>query len=153
MSDTVTQMLDRVSELEWDDKVRLFHGLCDYLGQRATLEHTAGRFSHDASTIRRELEGLHWDEAWASFEASHLARLFARFDVDCVFDVGANSGQYADRLRSKVGFHGVIVSFEPVPALASRLREKAERDPQWLIEECALDRTEWHRDLQRDGIV
>jgi hypothetical protein len=28
-------------------------------------------------------------------EAEHIRRLIARFDIDCVFDVGANAGQYA----------------------------------------------------------
>jgi FkbM family methyltransferase len=77
-------------------------------------------------------------------EWDHLHRLFNHFEVDCVFDVGANSGQYADRLRTEVGYSGVIVSFEPIPELAQQLRAKAAADRSWFIEELALDAQEGH---------
>jgi FkbM family methyltransferase len=78
--------------------------------------------------------------AWAQFERDHLARFFEHFRVDCVLDVGANAGQYADVIRREVGFAGPIISFEPVPQLAAMLRTKAEADPHWHIRELALDR-------------
>lgn len=74
------------------------------------------------------------------FEEEHLKQFFEHFEVDCVFDVGANGGQYATMLRERVGYHGFIVSFEPIPELARRIREQAQHDPRWLIEEAALDR-------------
>lgn len=70
----------------------------------------------------------------------HLGRLFARFEVDCVFDVGANRGQYARWLRRKIGFRGPVISFEPIPELAEALRREAEGDPLWHVEALALDR-------------
>ena len=54
------------------------------------------------------------------FEEQHLKRFFAHFDIDCVFDVGANVGQYATALRDRVGFRGQIISFEPNPATAAK---------------------------------
>jgi FkbM family methyltransferase len=57
--------------------------------------------------------------------------------INCVFDVGANVGQFAQRLRSS-GYRGRIVSFEPVPHLAAQLRRKAENDPDWHVHGCAL---------------
>jgi len=73
-------------------------------------------------------------------ERLHLRRFFKYFGVDCVFDVGANAGQYALEIRHGVGFAGPIISYEPVPELAEALRKLASRDPNWHIEECALDR-------------
>jgi FkbM family methyltransferase len=73
------------------------------------------------------------------FEEEHLRRFFAHFAIDCVFDVGANAGQYAQMLRTRVGYEGPIVSFEPIPELAAQLRARAEASSNWFIEEVALD--------------
>ena len=83
---------------------------------------------------------LHEGQAHLLPERLHLRRFFQHFGVDCVFDVGANAGQYALELRHGVGFAGPIVSYEPIPELAAGLREMAKRDPQWHIEALALDR-------------
>ena len=72
------------------------------------------------------------------FEREHLRRFLTEFDIDCVFDVGANAGQYGQMLR-ELGFRGSIVSFEPVPALAEELKKNTRRDPLWFVEEAALD--------------
>ncbi len=50
---------------------------------------------------------------WLNFgEVEALRRLLRYLEVDCVFDVGANSGQYARQLRNLVEFSGTIISFE-----------------------------------------
>lgn len=67
----------------------------------------------------------------------HMSWLLRQLDINCVLDVGANVGQYAQRLR-RGGYDGRIVSFEPVPAIAEKLREAAEGDPEWRVFECAL---------------
>lgn len=72
------------------------------------------------------------------WEYKHLAKLLKHFHVDCVFDVGANYGQYARMLRTKAKYRGLIISFEPIPDAAARLRALARNDPLWVIEECAL---------------
>ena len=68
----------------------------------------------------------------------HLFSIFDRLDIDCVFDVGANVGQYARFLRSQVGFEGLIVSIEPIAAHAQILRQAAASDPLWEVEAVAL---------------
>jgi FkbM family methyltransferase len=73
-------------------------------------------------------------------EAEHLRKFLQRFKIDCVFDVGANEGQYIGRIRAQ-GYRGPIVSFEPIPALAARLAEQALRDGNLFVEACALDRS------------
>lgn len=70
--------------------------------------------------------------------AHHLRAVFARHNVDSVFDVGGNLGQYHDFLRNEVGFAGPIVSFEPVAKYIRILRDRAEADPKWTIVGHAL---------------
>jgi FkbM family methyltransferase len=70
--------------------------------------------------------------------ALHLGELLAHLEIDCVLDVGANVGQYHDFLRNKVLFEGTIISFEPVSRHVAVLRERAQADPDWHIQDCAL---------------
>ena len=70
--------------------------------------------------------------------AIHLRTLFAAFDIDCVLDVGANTGQYRDFLRERVPYRGPIVSFEPVAHNVRILQERAAGDSRWTIEGYAL---------------
>ena len=72
------------------------------------------------------------------FEEQHLRRFLHHFEVDCVFDVGANLGQYAMMLRERAGYAGPIVSFEPNPHIAAKLRENASGDNNWFVEQTAL---------------
>ena len=71
-------------------------------------------------------------------EQEVLAEFLREFKVDCVFDVGANEGQYAQRLRA-IGYRETIVSFEPIPKHAAWLREQSRNDERWFVEELALD--------------
>jgi len=80
-------------------------------------------------------------EVALAFEWEHLRRFFQRFAIDCVFDVGANAGQYATMLRQRVGYRGQIISYEPIPERAATMRAAAAEDPAWVVEELALDAT------------
>ena len=68
-----------------------------------------------------------------------LPALFEMYGVDCVIDVGAHEGEYAQRLRSG-GFRGQIVSFEPVPRAFAELSQKLEDDDGWSAHRIALGR-------------
>ncbi|HXW70685.1 MAG TPA: FkbM family methyltransferase [Methylocella sp.] len=81
-------------------------------------------------TLRRHLNAL--------AEQDILKKLIKYFAIDCVFDVGANTGQYATMLRKKVGYKGLIISFEPIPKCANQLRRLAASDPLWHVEQVAL---------------
>jgi FkbM family methyltransferase len=74
------------------------------------------------------------------YERDQVRRVFRHFDVDCVFDVGANSGQYYRFLREMVGFDGPVISYEPAPALAEELTERARSNQRWHVVPAALDR-------------
>ena len=65
-------------------------------------------------------------------ELSILARQCAAHSIDCVFDVGAHTGQFARRLR-EAGFVGRIVSFEPSTDAHEILCQRAKRDTNWAI--------------------
>jgi FkbM family methyltransferase len=70
--------------------------------------------------------------------AFQLSKTLQRFDIDCVFDVGANVGQFATELRS-VGFEGRIVSFEPLSSAHEKLAFTAEQDARWIVHpRCAV---------------
>ena len=71
-------------------------------------------------------------------EKTHLAQLLPLLGVDCVFDVGANEGQYAAMLRRGAQYRGQIVSFEPAPEPAATLKRHAGRDAAWRVEEIAI---------------
>ncbi len=57
--------------------------------------------------------------------------------VDVVFDVGANSGQFATGLR-RAAYKGRIISFEPLSGPSSLLESKASKDPLWDCQRYAL---------------
>ncbi len=52
--------------------------------------------------------------------------------IDRVVDVGANTGQYARRLRT-AGWGGAILSLEPLPEAHAALRAAAAADPRWEV--------------------
>ena len=68
-------------------------------------------------------------------QASNTARLkhfLSYYKFNLVFDVGANTGQYASNLR-EIGYEGRIISFEPVASAHSILRLKSDKDRNWEI--------------------
>jgi len=63
---------------------------------------------------------------------TQIVSLLARHDVDCVFDIGANVGQYANAIR-KNGYAGRIVSFEPLSSAHAKLTARAAGDAGWEV--------------------
>lgn len=76
-----------------------------------------------------------------SYTERHWKRLFAEQlesqQVGVLFDVGANTGQYAIGLR-KAGYRGRIVSFEPLSTPFSVLQDRSSKDPLWECRKWAL---------------
>ena len=66
-----------------------------------------------------------------------LFEFLASRNVDLVLDVGANTGQFAQRLRH-FGYRGEIVSFEPLTTAYNVLKRASDRDPRWVARNVAL---------------
>jgi FkbM family methyltransferase len=76
--------------------------------------------------------------------AAHLLTVFDRLQINCVLDVGAHVGQYGRFLRN-IGYHGHIVSFEPILANFTRLEQRCRADAKWTPRHLALG--------DRDGVL
>jgi|TARA_B110000879_G_scaffold191830_1_gene257339 FkbM family methyltransferase len=79
---------------------------------------------------------------YAIWEEQQLKKLLSHFNVDCVFDIGANCGQYATMLREKADYTGTILSFEPIPNAAQEIRKLSKNDPDWHVFEQAVSCTD-----------
>lgn len=83
------------------------------------IRHTLRRFGYD----------LHRFLPTSSPDAL-LAQVLRTFDVDLVLDIGANKGQYGQLLR-EIGYHGRIVSFEPLADAHAALTAISAADANW----------------------
>lgn len=63
--------------------------------------------------------------------------LLRKYNIDLVFDIGANTGQFATQLRS-LGYTGKIISFEPLHDAFSQLSKEAQKDPMWEAVNTAI---------------
>ena len=85
--------------------------------------------------IKSLIHSLGWDLHHLTPASNPSAQLLAALNhlqVDVVFDVGANIGQFAQELRS-VGFSGEIISFEPLSSAHAVLSKAAQADAKWKI--------------------
>jgi FkbM family methyltransferase len=62
----------------------------------------------------------------------NLCYFAEKHGVNTIFDVGANSGQFAQRMFES-GWRGRIVSFEPLTAAHAALKEMAKRHANWDV--------------------
>lgn len=100
-----------------------------------------------ARCLGYDIRKLGEQEVSLGLEVNRRAFLLKAHGVDLVFDVGANTGQFAMELQEQ-GFNHDIVSFEPVPSAYQALCENQKRSlrPNWRIcEQMALG--------DRDGTV
>lgn len=84
-------------------------------------------------TIKKifNLFGLHLSKFNAHMiPAYQTVQILKAQNIDVVFDVGANIGQFASELRA-YGYKGKIVSFEPLPEAYKELVNNAKGDKNW----------------------
>lgn len=67
--------------------------------------------------------------------------MLQHYGVDVIFDVGANTGQYARAIRD-FGFTGRVVSFEPLGEAYNELQAKAAKDAKWEVVRSAIGDTD-----------
>lgn len=71
-------------------------------------------------------------------DGMRLMRLLKRLGINCVLDVGANTGQTGRYLR-RIGYKGTLISFEPVTSAHAFLVSQANGDPNWIVApRCAI---------------
>ena len=64
--------------------------------------------------------------------AHQLLKCLNYHQIDMVFDVGANSGQFASQLFT-VGYKGQIFSYEPLPEAHRQLEKNARNTENWTV--------------------
>jgi FkbM family methyltransferase len=68
----------------------------------------------------------------SSSESAQLMAMLKEHDINLIFDVGANTGQFGKYLRY-AGYEGRIVSFEPLATAYEKLLIESSNDPLWEI--------------------
>jgi FkbM family methyltransferase len=66
------------------------------------------------------------------FHERNVAYLIAKHGIDFVLDVGAHEGGFGQQLRC-CGYHGRILSFEPISELHAKLTSVASGDRAWTV--------------------
>lgn len=78
--------------------------------------------------------------------APHFVDVMHAHDIDVVFDVGANDGDYGREIRD-LGYEGLIVSFEPNPEAYDRLQATIASDPNWIAYSFAFGEDDGEAEL------
>ena len=73
-----------------------------------------------------------------------------QFEVDCMLDVGANTGQFATEAR-RLGYQGRIESFEPIPSVFETLQQAAANDSAWNTHSYAMGAENCTREINISG--
>src|SRR5262245_65467035 len=105
---------------------------------------------HTLFASRRRVASRAVDQAPKLTSPPSPVALLERYGVETIFDIGANVGMSAESYRT-AGFHGPIVSFEPVPSLYAELLRRSQSDPLWRVVPLALGGQCGHADIHVTG--
>ena len=85
------------------------------------------------NTIQSALNKLGWEvRRYYLSDMAQLCSFLEQQRIDLVLDVGANIGQFGERLF-QAGFQGRLVSFEPLSSAHMKLSETAKRYSKWSV--------------------
>jgi len=102
-------------------------------------------------TVQQAFHLFGLDVKWHVPHPVHdLFELLKLYQVDTVFDIGANSGVSGEYFRN-IGFAGKMVSFEPVSDLYQQLEKRVSKDPLWLSENVAIGDQEGEQEIYLTG--
>lgn len=109
-------------------------------------------------TIKHELRKFLWRFGYDIYRLTpqnntllKRKQLFESYKIDTVLDIGANAGQYARQLRSKIGYNGLILSFEPLSTAYAHLKESANNDTAWKVFNMAIGDLEEKKEINIAG--
>jgi len=68
----------------------------------------------------------------ANSDVAKMGFLLSHHKIDLVLDVGGNTGQFAEYVRT-CGYKGRLVSFEPLSREYHEIEKKSKRDPLWSV--------------------
>jgi FkbM family methyltransferase len=95
------------------------------------LEHTTKKIFQKLGILVRKYN------ANTSEECRRL-KLLKTYNIDLVFDIGANAGQYAMGIID-AGYTGRVVSFEPLSSVHKKTTESSNKYPNWQVaQRCAI---------------
>jgi FkbM family methyltransferase len=64
-------------------------------------------------------------------------KIIRHYDINTLFDIGANAGQYGKSIR-EMGYKGKIISFEPLNDAFDELEKISSKDKKWIVNNYAL---------------
>jgi hypothetical protein len=111
-----------------------------YLASNAEQSYVKDDLMHIKYRFRNAMRSMGYSFTRYSPEHSLdglLDMLFRHLNINCVLDVGANTGIYGSWLRNN-GYQGYLISFEPVSRSFRELQQRAARDPKWKVHNMAL---------------
>jgi FkbM family methyltransferase len=74
---------------------------------------------------------------YPSKDLTRRIKIIKNLNIDTIFDIGANAGQYASRIR-EAGYSNRIISFEPVTYAFKELLKNSSKDENWHAEDYAI---------------
>lgn len=70
-------------------------------------------------------------------DLSRRLKIMRFYEIDTLFDIGANAGQYSKNMR-ELGYDKKIISFEPLNVAFEALKKASSKDANWIVNNYAL---------------